>query len=395
MRGTRRGPVIGGAVAAALVLLAPGQATAGTPGWEAMTTPNPGTGHNVLYDVSGTSATDVWAVGQYEVRPHIPRYPVAVHWDGDAWRTTEVPVPAGMNDVDLSAVAAVAPDDVWAVGSAGSASGPPTTSLITHWDGSSWQLVPGPDLGGSNGISHLTGVAAAGPDDVWAVGYVHQDAVSRPVAQHWDGRAWTVVPVPAPGAGHSRLSSVAARSSDDVWAVGYAPSRSAGHVLEPYVLHWDGRAWSRVDTPNGGAEGTWLTDVAIGPSGEVWATGAWRWRTWAGSLTSKAAVMRYNGSTWSYVNVPSFDIEGTSVGDVAVAADGDVWLTGSSRTGESFARLSQGTWRLVEGADPPAWAGPAHEGLAVVGGRVWMVGSFVPSGGDINSRTYAERSPVG
>lgn len=58
------------------------------------------------------------------------------------------------------------------------------------------------------------------------------------------------------------LSGVTARAFDDVWAVGYAPSRTSGHQIEPYVVHWDGRSWTRVGTPNGGANGTWLTDVA-------------------------------------------------------------------------------------------------------------------------------------
>lgn len=47
------------------------------------------------------------------------------------------------------------------------------------------------------------------------------------------------------------------------------------------MLHWDGQSWTRVDTPNGGQTGTWLTDVAVSPTGEVFATGDWRWRTWA------------------------------------------------------------------------------------------------------------------
>ncbi|MFI7642495.1 hypothetical protein [Nonomuraea sp. NPDC049400] len=392
MAGRKRVAV--GLAVTALIMLTPGRAVAGTPGWETLPTPDPGTGHNVFLDVSGTSGSDVWAVGQYEVKPHVPRHALAAHWDGATWRNVEVPMPAGKNDVDLAGVAAIAPDDVWAVGTAGTTNDLRIATLITHWDGASWKIVPSPNVGDENTPNHLTAVTAAGPDDVWAVGYAHQNAVSRPIAQHWDGRSWTLVPLPSPGAGHSVLSGVAARASDDVWAVGYAPSRTTGHQIEPYVVHFDGRAWTRVDTPNGGANGTWLTDVAVGPSGQVYAVGDWRWRTWAGSLTAKAAVMRYDGTRWDYVNVPSFDIEGTSVGDVAIAPDGEVWLTGSSRTGENFARLSGGTWQLIAGADPSVWAGPAHEGLTIAGDRVWMVGSYVPSNDNVNSRTYAERSPA-
>lgn len=391
---TGRRVVSTGMITAVVALSTAGTSAAGTPGWEVMATPSPGGGHNVFRDVSGTSDTNLWAVGSYEVKPHVPTYPLAARWDGGKWHHTNVPAPAGRNDVELAAVTALGAGDVWAVGDAGTTSGSlPTTTFTTHWDGRSWQIVPSPNMGGTGTPNHLNAVSAAGPDDVWAVGYAHQNAVSRPMAMHWDGRSWTIVPVPDPGAGHSVLSGVSARAANDVWAVGYAPSRTAGHTIEPYVLHWDGSAWTRVGTPNDGAVGTWLTDVAVGPTGEVYATGGVRWRTWAGSLTGKAAVMRFNGTAWSYVAVPSFDIEGTSVGDVAIAPTGDVWLTGSSRTGEGFARFSGGRWHLVAGADPAVWAGPAHEALTLTGGRVWMVGSYIPSNDDLNSRTYAERSP--
>lgn len=381
-----------GLAAAALIMMAPGQALAESPGWQTLPTPNPGTGHNEFLDVSGNSANDIWAVGQYEVKPHVPRYALAAHWDGTTWRNVEVPKPEGKNNVDLAGVAAIAPDDVWAVGTAGTTSDLSGTSLITHWDGTSWRIVPSPHVGTATTPNHLTGVAAAGPADVWAVGYVSENAPSRALALHWDGRAWTPVPLPLPGTGFTQLSGVAVRASDDVWAVGYAASRTAGHNIEPYVVHWDGRTWSRMDTPNDGADGTWLTDVAISPSGEVFASGARRWYTWEGGLTGSAALMRYNGTAWSYVNVPSFDTEGTSLGDVAVAPDGEVWLAGFGRTITGFARLSNGTWQLIEGANPGNWWGPSHQGLAIVGKRVWSVGFSNPTQDD-NARTYAERSP--
>ncbi|MGP4105042.1 hypothetical protein ACTWPW_62350, partial [Nonomuraea sp. KM90] len=293
---------------------------------------------------------------------------------------------------DLAGVAAIAPDDAWAVGTAGTTYDLDVNSLITHWDGASWQIVPSPHVGSATTPNHLTAVAAVGPDDVWAVGYASLDSTTTPIAQHWDGRTWTLVPLPVPGTGHTVLSGVAVRASNDVWAVGYAPSRTAGHHIEPYVVHWDGRAWSRVDTPNNGADGTWLTDVAISPSGDVYASGARRWYTWQGGLTGSAALMRYDGTAWSYVNVPSFDSEGTSVGDVAVAANGEVWLAGFGRTITGFARLSNGTWQLIEGANPEVWWGPGHQGLAIVGNRLWSVGSSYPTEND-NARTYVERSP--
>jgi hypothetical protein len=293
-------------------------------------------------------------------------------------------------------VDAVAPDDVWAVGFAGATSDLNTETLAVHWDGDAWQRVPSPNVGDAATVNELTAVDVVASDDAWAVGFVHEDAQTKPMMQHWDGASWSMVSLPDPGAGHSVLSDVAAGGPDDVWAVGYAPSRTDGHVLEPYVLHWDGESWTRVDTANGGSDGTWLTDVAVSPDGEVIATGDWLWRNWEGGLTGKAAVMRYDGTSFDYVNVPSFDIEGTSVSDVTAGPDGGFWLTGSSRTGEDYATLAAGgdTWSLVRGAEPDAWAGPARDAVALVDDRVWTSGSYVPSIDDVNSRTYVERSPA-
>ncbi|MEU6720307.1 hypothetical protein ABZ897_53400 [Nonomuraea sp. NPDC046802] len=111
MAGRKR--VFAGLAVTALIMLTPGPAVAGTPGWETLPTPSPGTGHNVS-DVSGTSGGDVWTVGQYEVKAHVPRYALAAHWDGARWRNVEAPRPVDQDYVDLAGVAAIAPDDAWA-----------------------------------------------------------------------------------------------------------------------------------------------------------------------------------------------------------------------------------------------------------------------------------------
>src|SRR5439155_12729534 len=67
--------------------------------------------------------------------------------------------------------------------------------------------------------NHLDGVAANGPDDVWAVGQRNGDAAGTdlPLVEHWDGRHWTVAPVPVPGGGAALLDGVAVRGNQ-VWA---------------------------------------------------------------------------------------------------------------------------------------------------------------------------------
>src|SRR5581483_8471295 len=73
--------------------------------------------------------------------------------------------------------------------------------------------VPSVTGGGS-----LFGVAAIRPDDVWAVGSTGDATagLEHALALHWDGLAWTAAALHV-GQGRSLLADVSAVSSSDVW----------------------------------------------------------------------------------------------------------------------------------------------------------------------------------
>src|SRR5207244_3460984 len=100
----------------------------------------------------------------------------------------------------------VSANDIWAVG----------YSSILHWDGTSWAVVPSPNVG------ILFGVAAVSANDVWAVGYYHRSGIAQALTlvEHWDGSRWSVVPSPNVDTTDNILFGVAAVSANDVWAVG-------------------------------------------------------------------------------------------------------------------------------------------------------------------------------
>lgn len=130
----------------------------------------------------------------------------------------------------LNAVVALAANDVWAVGSASNFS----TTLVLHWDGSTWRVVPSPSV--ANWTNSLNGVAAVAGDDIWAVGTSSRDSYTADgdvhtstvtLTEHWDGSAWSIVASPNPGTANNyyattdnQLNGVAAVSTSDVWAVG-------------------------------------------------------------------------------------------------------------------------------------------------------------------------------
>src|SRR5436305_734517 len=76
-------------------------------------------------------------------------------------------------------------------GAAVSARGHP---LVEHWDGSTWQVVDGPNARGGS----LDGVAAVTADVIWAVGIQDLPSGQLTLFEHWDGTRWSRVPAPAP-----------------------------------------------------------------------------------------------------------------------------------------------------------------------------------------------------
>jgi photosystem II stability/assembly factor-like uncharacterized protein len=71
----------------------------------------------LVTSVGGVSASDVWALGQYYSSAKGYRT-FALHWTGMQWSRVPMPVPVDTFDgpIGLGDIAAVATDDVWAVG---------------------------------------------------------------------------------------------------------------------------------------------------------------------------------------------------------------------------------------------------------------------------------------
>jgi hypothetical protein len=235
----------------------------------------------------------------------------------------------------LDSLTAVADDDVWAVGgyyhAAGEGSGP-ERPLALHWDGSAWSNVPLPDEAGFDG---LPAVAAVSPTDVWAVGSVSVEEGDRPLALHWDGARWSVVPTPDPGKTYSRLRAVAAAATDDVWAVG---SWATGHGdAGTLTMHWDGAAWAIVPSPDVpprpqvGWSYPGLSAVVALSGDNAWAVGTST--NVAPTGPRNTLVLHWDGAEWSAV--PSPDIPApsglpyNSLGSVDGASPDDLWAVGS------------------------------------------------------------------
>jgi hypothetical protein len=235
------------------------------------------TGYSQLNRVDATSASNVWAIGSL-----VERY------DGSRWAATSSPAGVALRGLDV-----VSPTEVWIAGYSGSAAtvsqlkngtwttrytqastgrhltvfeaiavdpsgqvwavgwdrdynapGRPVSSLVVHFDGTSWTRETTPNPANRN---TLNDVVALGNGKVFAVG-VAQDTsgggiTPRSLMLRRDG-TWSSLTVPPGETGsQDQLLSVAAVSSTSVWSVGYYSSPSSG-LYEPLLVHW---------TANGGA----------------------------------------------------------------------------------------------------------------------------------------------
>jgi hypothetical protein len=228
--------------------------------------------------MAATSANDVWAIGSLLGDDEEQLFYLFEHWDGTAWtKTTEI-----SRDAFLFGASADATNDAWAVGFNGPENDSSRT-LAIHWDGTSWKTVATPSVG--SGANQLNGVLALAPNDAWAVGFSTpvpppKEDATLTLIEHFDGTSWTVVPSPNVGPKSiyqsNRLFGLTANSPTDIWAFGsYFAASGSGHQMT-LLLHWDGTSWTIAPSPNP-SKGGFLSDLlfaGVVPSpGNVWIFG--------------------------------------------------------------------------------------------------------------------------
>jgi hypothetical protein len=175
---------------------------------------------------------------------------LAVHWNGHSWQRVPVPGPAHAV-VGLEDVLALSAKDVWAVGFSEVGFNPDKT-LVEHWNGTKWTIVPSPSPGKKIAGSDLTGIVALSPKNAWATGEFFDKPDSLHLILQWNGTKWTTVPVQVastPDTVGLTLFGIAALNPNDIWAVG-STNNSTGTHVRTWIEHWDGSNWTRSPSPN-------------------------------------------------------------------------------------------------------------------------------------------------
>jgi hypothetical protein len=246
--------------------------------WANVPTPNTDKRFNLLNGVGTVSSNDVWAVGRWatgEIGGTLIEHWDGAEWTMVPSPDRDPDPLVGQSYPGLDAVTALATDDVWAVGSAENvAPAGPSNTLVERWDGTEWTIVPSPDVLADTGdaYDHLYSVAGVSSSDVWAVGDYGTKAQEfgalpeHTLIQHWDGTSWSVVPGPVLD-GRNALNAVTAISPDEVLAVGWYWQDD---VRQGLIERWDGASWTQTESPVAAAS---LYDAGASPTGEVWAVG--------------------------------------------------------------------------------------------------------------------------
>jgi hypothetical protein len=180
---------------------------------------------------------------------------------------------------------------------------------------------------------------------------------------HWDGSAWSAVDSPnKPGSVDNWLNDLSVRTDGDIWAVGAWTDAGSAHGM---IQHWDGADWSIVGAPSSFE----LQGVAAVTASDAWAAGL--------TAASTFEIQRWNGQQWKRKNgVLGSDARATSM---SAAASDDVWAMGVSVEGPQIVPLAQhwdgSGWTQVAAEYPTAYSLSVEDvSVTSAGDRAYAVG---------------------
>lgn len=330
--------------------------------WTRVPSADPDPSTNSLAAVDAIASDDVWAVGARNEYPNGMRA-LAEHWDGVSW--TSFPTPNVPNLPEwLLGVAAIAPDDVWAVGITYDGSSNMYGALLLHFDGASWSQVTAPAVptGESAWLSSIT--AVPGTNELWVVGWhaVPYEAHDT-LVMHYDGSSWSIVTSPNPGDFQSELFGVSAVSGTDVWAVG--DQIDFTFVKTTAVLHWNGTAWKTKSSPNVGTKDNLLLGVSALSSTAAWAVGR------HGKIV---LIERWNGTSWVTESPPDLGTGYFALLGVHALSRRNVWGVGYDGFNTLIEHRGRRKWFRVASPSPGSYDNQLGGVDATSPTDVWAVG---------------------
>jgi hypothetical protein len=317
--------------------------------WHKQTTPNPAgdtdpAASPTLTGVSCPVTGFCEAVGAYD--NGLTGLPLAEAWNGTSWTMQSIPVPAGATSTSLFGLSCASATFCEAVGVANGNSG--TTPLAETWNGTAWSVQSVPSPAGQT-LAILHGVSCVSASFCEATGS------SPPFAEMWNGTSWNLQTMPS---GVGSVSCVSASFCEAVGSTG-----STGGAV------WNGTSWTAqsIPSPSGAAGGSLasvscssaLTCEAVGfattSTGAFISLGeAWNGTSWTAQATPNPAGVTY--STLAAVSCASAG---------SCEAGGDFGQTPQNPVLQALAEGWNGSsWTLQHAATPPGATNNAFNGVS-------------------------------
>ena len=285
--------------------------------------------HTFLTGTVAFSPSNAWTVGWGGVDSSTAESQ-SLHWNGTKWVMVKT-APEGTTINGLEGISATGPTDMWGAGWLDS------NCLIEHYNGHKWANVACPYTGI---ISQLNAVSARTRSDAWAVGFVDRTSNQVAFAEHWNGQKWAEVKTAKVSGLFIQLSSVLDLGQDNVLAVGeYETKSGAKFVQHELAEHWNGRAWQRVSVP-AFSTASFLQGVSGGTSSGVTAVGG----VSAGGHTVPL-IERWTGTKFVRVSEP---VKSGDLAAVTVLSKTSAYATGSAGSGGTLVEHYNGKqWAQV------------------------------------------------
>jgi hypothetical protein len=294
---------------------------------------------SALQAVSAVGPGNVWALGNYitsgTATTQATAGPLLEHWTGTEWQRVSIPnaATAQYPSVNLDALVTLNAQDIWIGGTAYDYSAGPSQQkpVLEHGDGTHWSLVPVPPR--SAGLQ-LAALAASGPADIWVL----EAAEGQNRAFHGEGRTWQETALPVPPGGTPQWRWLRAFAADDAWLAGVTIDPTLHRETGVLLAHWDGYGWflqsigklppytQMMQVTGVSSHDIWAVGNINGPPGPI-PTATASLTPGAGATPPELAgvvFLHWDGVQWSRVPAPAaYFIQGLSF----TRAD-DGWASG-------------------------------------------------------------------
>ena len=265
--------------------------------WAPVSGPEPD-GPAVLQGVSCAGPSFCVAVGSTEGSTPTT---LVEQWNGSAWSIVAASaLPAGTQSAQFNGVTCLSSTFCVAVGTITIAGFDPST-LNEFWDGTSWTTIhPGADTPSTTVSSQFSSVSCVSPSFCLAVGQQGPSPTPSPLAQEWNGNAWSVVTAATgPGTLGNWFSSVSCAGVSFCALVGGSDTPGSGPPTTTFIETWNGRSLALTPSPNASSTFSTLNGVACISQTSCSAVGN------AGIPVQASLALTWNGTSWSLVASPN------------------------------------------------------------------------------------------